>query len=82
MATQLKVTIKKVVIIHLDLKLGTSILNAERTFSFIFKKIHSTQMTSLSYGRIFCLESQKIDGTELRGSTDLAIIFLLLNLEV
>ena len=21
-------------------------------------------MTSLSYGRIFCLESQKIDGTE------------------
>ena len=39
-------------------------------------------MTSLSYGRIFCLESQKIDGTEyLRGSTDLAILFLLLNLE-
>ena len=39
-------------------------------------------MTSLSYGRIFCLESQKIDGTEyLRGSTDLTIIFLLLNLE-
>ena len=37
-------------------------------------------MTSLSYGCIFCLESQKIDGTEyLRGSTDLAI--LLLNLE-
>ena len=30
----------------------------------------------------FCLESQKIDGTEyLRGSTDLAILFLLLNLE-
>ena len=39
-------------------------------------------MTSLSYGRIFCLESQKIDGTQyLRGSTDLAILFLLLNLE-
>ena len=39
-------------------------------------------MASLSYSRIFCLESQKIDGTEyLRGSTDLAIIFLLLNLE-
>ena len=38
-------------------------------------------MTSLSYGRVFCLESQKIDGTELRGSTDLAILFLLLNLE-
>ena len=39
-------------------------------------------MTSLIYGRIFCLESQKIDGTEyLRGSTDLAILFLLLNLE-
>ena len=39
-------------------------------------------MTSLSYGRVFCLESQKIDGTEyLRGSTDLAILILLLNLE-
>ena len=39
-------------------------------------------MASLRYGRIFCLESQKIDGTEyLRGSTDLAISFLLLNLE-
>ena len=39
-------------------------------------------MTSLSYGRVFCLESQKIDATEyLRGSTDLAILFILLNLE-
>ena len=39
-------------------------------------------MTSLSYGRVFCLEFQKIDGKEyLRGSTDLAIILLLLNLE-
>ena len=39
-------------------------------------------MTSLIYGRVFCLESQKIDGTEyLRGSTDLVILFLLLNLE-
>ena len=39
-------------------------------------------MTSLRYGRIFCLESQKIDGTEyLRGSTDLAIFFILLNKE-
>ena len=39
-------------------------------------------MTSLSYGRVFCLESQKIDDTEyLRESTDLAILFLLLNLE-
>ena len=39
-------------------------------------------MTSLNYGRIFCLESQKINDTEyLRGSTDLAILFLLLNLE-
>ena len=39
-------------------------------------------MTSLSYGRVFCLESQKLDGTEyLRGSTDLAIYFKLLNLE-
>ena len=39
-------------------------------------------MTSLSYGRVFCLESRKIDGTEflLSGTTDLAI-FLLLNLE-
>ena len=37
-------------------------------------------MTSLSYGRVFCLEFQRIDGTEyLRGSTDLAILFLLLN---
>ena len=35
-------------------------------------------MTSLSYGRVFCLESQKIDGTEyLRGSTDLAIFFII-----
>ena len=34
----------------------------------------SRYMTSLSHGRVFCLESQKIDGTEyLRGSTDLAI---------
>ena len=41
-----------------------------------------TPMTSFSYGRVFCLESQKIDGTEyLRGSTDLAITFLLLNLQ-
>ena len=39
-------------------------------------------MASLSYGRIFCLESQKIDGTEfLRGSTDFAIFLILLNLE-
>ena len=39
-------------------------------------------MTSLRYGRVFCLESQKIDGTEyLRGSTDFAIFFILLNLE-
>ena len=39
-------------------------------------------MTSLSYGRVFCLESQKIDGTEyLRGSNDFAIFFILLNLE-
>ena len=31
-------------------------------------------MTSLRYGRIFCLEFQKIDGTEyLMGSTELAI---------
>ena len=35
-----------------------------------------------SYGRVFCLESQKIDGTEyLRGSTDFEIFFILLNLE-
>ena len=39
-------------------------------------------MTSLRYGRIFCLESQNIDGTEyLMGSTDIAISFILLNLE-
>ena len=39
-------------------------------------------MTSLWYGRIFCLESQKIDGTEyLMGSTELAIFWKLLNLE-
>ena len=39
-------------------------------------------MTSLSYGLVFCLESQKIDGTEyLRASTDFAIFLLLLNLE-
>ena len=44
--------------------------------------VETSYMTSLSYGRVFCLESQKIDGTEyLRGSTDLAILFLLLNLE-
>ena len=36
-------------------------------------------MTSLSYGRVFCLESQKIDGTEYsRGLTDLAIFRILL----
>ena len=40
-------------------------------------------MTSLRYGRIFCLEFQKIDGTEyLMGSTELAIFWILLNLEV
>ena len=39
-------------------------------------------MTSLRYGRIFCLESQKIDGTEYSmGSTELAIFWKLLNLE-
>ena len=33
-------------------------------------------MTSLRYGRIFCLEFQKIDGTEyLMGSTELAIFW-------
>ena len=29
-------------------------------FSFIYCNV----MTSSSYGRVFCLESQKIDGTE------------------
>ena len=39
-------------------------------------------MTSLRYGRIFCLESQKIDGTEyLRGSTEFAIFLIFFNLE-
>ena len=39
-------------------------------------------MTSLRYGRIFCLESQKIDDTEYSmGSTELAIFWKLLNLE-
>ena len=39
-------------------------------------------MASLSYGRIFCLESQKIDGTDyLMGSIDFAIFSILLNLE-
>ena len=39
-------------------------------------------MTSLRYGRIFCLEFQKIDGTEyLMGSTELAISWKLVNLE-
>ena len=39
-------------------------------------------MASLSYDHVFCLEFQKIDGTEyLRGSTDFAIFFILLNLE-
>ena len=50
---------------------------------FVSKTI-STCMTSLRYDRIFCLESQKIDGTEyiyLRGSTDFAIFFILLYLE-
>ena len=37
-------------------------------------------MTSVSYGRVFCLESQKIDGTELKG-IDRFSYFLLLNLE-
>ena len=35
-----------------------------RAFAFIILK--DTHMTSLSYGRIFCLESQKIDGTYQR----------------
>ena len=36
-------------------------------------------MTSLSFGRVFCLESQKIDGTEyLRGSNDFAIFFYII----
>ena len=40
-------------------------------------------MTSLRYGRIFCLEIQKIDGTEyFMGSTELAIFWKLLNQEV
>ena len=39
-------------------------------------------MTSLRYSHIFCLEFQKIDGTEyLMGSTELAIFWKLLNLE-
>ena len=39
-------------------------------------------MISLSLGRVFCLECQKIDGTEyLWGSNDFAIFFRLLNLE-
>ena len=39
-------------------------------------------MTSLRCGRIFCLESQKIDGTDyLMGWADFAIFFILLNLE-
>ena len=46
------------------------------------KKGLRTIMTSLRYGRIFCLEFQKIDGTEyLMGSTELAIFWKLLNLE-
>ena len=46
------------------------------------KLSHFDLMTSLSYSRIFCLESEKIDGTEyLRGSTDFAIFSILLNLE-
>ena len=51
-------------------------------FRKTFSQMVSYTMTSISYGRIFCLESQKIDGTEyLRGSTDFAIFFILLNLE-
>ena len=43
-----------------------------------YKKLHQS-MTSLSYGRIFCLESQKIDSTEyLRGSKDFAIFFYII----
>ena len=42
----------------------------------------SRSMTSLRYGRIFCLEFQKIDGTEyFMGSTELAIFWKLMNLE-
>ena len=44
--------------------------------------VYNIHMTSLSYGRIFCIESQKIDGTEyLRVSTDLTIFLIFLNLE-
>ena len=39
-------------------------------------------MTSLSYGRVFCLVSQKIDGTEYLGDRPtLRFFYLLLNLE-
>ena len=46
------------------------------------KYVIGCNMTSLRYGRIFCLEFQKIDGTEyLMGSTELAIFWKLLNVE-
>ena len=43
----------------------------------LYNKIQ-TRMTSLSYGRVFCLESEKIDGTEyLRVLTDFAIFYII-----
>ena len=46
-------------------------------FYMSLKENITESMTSLSYGRVFCLESQKIDGTEylIRRSTDFAIFF-------
>ena len=49
---------------------------------FMLPLISIMTMTSLRYGRIFCPEFQKIDGTEyLMGSTELVIFWKLLNLE-
>ena len=61
--------------------LNLSLLENSYQFFLAYFKIDRT-MTSLRYRRIFCLEFQKIDGTEyLMGSTELAIFWKLLNLE-
>ena len=58
-------------------------LNVCLWLCFAWRSTKTILMTSLRYGRIFCLEIQKIDGTEyLMGSTELAIFWKLLNLEV
>ena len=59
---------------------NASVRVAQESFvSFEFNLRIDCAMTSSSYGRVLCLESQKIDGTEyLRGSTDFAFFLYII----